>query len=77
VQKYALLAHRSMGRYLKELKSWKLKVDNAKVIHCVIAGTFTTQVKHIMVGIFFGVMKNPCLLEPNSCPYLHYHDFTF
>jgi hypothetical protein len=54
VQKYALLAHRSMGRYLKELKSWKLKVDNAKVIHCVIAGTFTTQVKHIMVGIFFG-----------------------
>lgn len=29
--KYALLAHRSMGRYLKELKSGKLKVDMAKV----------------------------------------------
>ena len=29
--KYALLAHRSMGRYLKELKSGKLKVDRAKV----------------------------------------------
>lgn len=29
--KYALLAHRSMGRYLKELKSGKLKVDKAKV----------------------------------------------
>jgi transposase len=29
--KYALFAHRSMGRYLKELKSGKLKVDKAKV----------------------------------------------
>lgn len=29
--KYALLAHRSMGRYLKELKSGKLKVDKAKI----------------------------------------------
>ncbi len=29
--KYALLAHRSMGRYLKELKSGKLKMDRAKV----------------------------------------------
>ena len=29
--KYALLAHRSMGRYLKELKSGKLKVNKAKV----------------------------------------------
>lgn len=29
--KYALLAHRSMGKYLKELKSGKLKVDMAKV----------------------------------------------
>ena len=29
--KYALLAHRSMGRYLKELKSGKLSVDKAKV----------------------------------------------
>ncbi len=29
--KYALLAHRSMGRYLKELKSGKLKIDKAKV----------------------------------------------
>lgn len=29
--KYALLAHRSMGRYLKELKSGRLKVDKAKV----------------------------------------------
>ena len=29
--KYALLAHRSMGRYLKELKSGKLRVDKAKV----------------------------------------------
>ena len=29
--KYALLAHRSMGRYLKELKSGKLKVDKAQV----------------------------------------------
>ena len=29
--KYALLAHRSMGRYLKELKSGKLKVYKAKV----------------------------------------------
>jgi len=29
--KYALLAHRSMGRYLKELKSGKLAVDKAKV----------------------------------------------
>ena len=29
--KYALLSHRSMGRYLKELKSGKLKVDKAKV----------------------------------------------
>ena len=29
--KYALLAHRSMGRYLKELKSGKLTVDKAKV----------------------------------------------
>ncbi len=29
--KYALLAHRSMGKYLKELKSGKLKVDKAKV----------------------------------------------
>ncbi len=29
--KYALLAHRSMGRYLKELKSGKLKVDKTKV----------------------------------------------
>ena len=29
--KYELLAHRSMGRYLKELKSGKLKVDKAKV----------------------------------------------
>lgn len=29
--KYALLAHRSMGRYLKELKSGKLKVDKFKV----------------------------------------------
>lgn len=29
--KYALLAHRSMGRFLKELKSGKLKVDKAKV----------------------------------------------
>jgi len=29
--KCALLAHRSMGRYLKELKSGKLKVDMAKV----------------------------------------------
>ena len=29
--KYALLAHKSMGRYLKELKSGKLKVDAAKV----------------------------------------------
>jgi transposase len=29
--KYALLAHRSMGRYLKELKPGKLKVDKAKI----------------------------------------------
>ena len=29
--KYALLAHRFMGRYLKELKSGKLSVDKAKV----------------------------------------------
>jgi transposase len=29
--KYALLAHRSMGRYLKELKSGCLKIDKAKV----------------------------------------------
>ncbi len=29
--KYALMAHRSMGRYLKELKSGKLKVDRSKV----------------------------------------------
>jgi transposase len=29
--KHALLAHRSMGRYLKELKSGKLTVDKAKV----------------------------------------------
>jgi len=29
--KYALLAHRSMGRYLKELKSGSLKIDKAKV----------------------------------------------
>lgn len=29
--KYALLAHRSMGRYLKELKSGHLKVDMAKI----------------------------------------------
>jgi transposase len=29
--KYALLAHRSMARYLKELKSGKLTVDTAKV----------------------------------------------
>lgn len=29
--KYALLAHRSMGRYLKELKSGNLKIDNSKV----------------------------------------------
>ena len=29
--KYALLAHRSMGRYIKELKSGKLKVDKARV----------------------------------------------
>jgi transposase len=29
--KYVLLAHRSMGRYLKELKSGKLTVDKAKV----------------------------------------------
>ena len=29
--KYALLSHRSMGRYLKELKSGKLKVDKTKV----------------------------------------------
>jgi transposase len=29
--KYALLAHRSMGRYLKELKSGKLAVDKSKV----------------------------------------------
>lgn len=29
--KYVLLAHRSMGRYLKELKSGKLKIDRAKV----------------------------------------------
>jgi len=29
--KYALLSHRSMGKYLKELKSGKLKVDKAKV----------------------------------------------
>jgi len=29
--KYALLAHRSMSRYLKELKSGKLTVDTAKV----------------------------------------------
>jgi len=29
--KYALLAHKSMGRYLKELKSGKLKIDKAKV----------------------------------------------
>lgn len=29
--KYALLAHRSMGRYLKELKSGRLKIDKAKV----------------------------------------------
>jgi transposase len=29
--KYALLAHRSMGRYLKELKSGKLRVDKAKI----------------------------------------------
>jgi len=29
--KYALLAHRSMGRYLKELKSGKLRVDKTKV----------------------------------------------
>ena len=29
--KYALLAHRSMGKYLKELKSGKLKVDKAKI----------------------------------------------
>jgi len=29
--KYALLAHRSMGKYLKELKIGKLKIDQAKV----------------------------------------------
>ena len=29
--KYALMAHGSMGRYLKELKSGKLKVDRSKV----------------------------------------------
>lgn len=29
--KYALLAHRSMGRYLKELKSGNLKINNSKV----------------------------------------------
>ena len=29
--KYALLAHRSMGKYLKELKTGKLKIDKAKV----------------------------------------------
>jgi len=29
--KYVLLAHRSMGRYLKELKSGSLKIDKAKV----------------------------------------------
>ncbi len=29
--KYALLSHMSMGRYLKELKSGKLKVDQAKI----------------------------------------------
>ena len=29
--KYALMAHRSMGRYLKELKSGKLKLDRSKV----------------------------------------------
>ncbi|MCP4142035.1 MAG: transposase, partial [Chloroflexi bacterium] len=29
--KYALLAHRSMGRYLKELKSDSLKVNKAKI----------------------------------------------
>jgi len=29
--KYALLAHRSMGRYLKEMKSGSLKIDKAKV----------------------------------------------
>jgi transposase len=29
--KYALLSHISMGRYLKELKSGKLKVDQAKI----------------------------------------------
>ena len=29
--KHALMAHRSMGRYLKELKSGKLKVDRSKV----------------------------------------------
>ena len=29
--KYARMAHRSMGRYLKELKSGKLKVDRSKV----------------------------------------------
>lgn len=30
-EKYALLSHISMGRYLKELKSGKLKVDQAKL----------------------------------------------
>ncbi|ACN15703.1 hypothetical protein HRM2_26090 [Desulforapulum autotrophicum HRM2] len=29
--KYALMPHRSMGRYLKEFKSGKLKVDRSKV----------------------------------------------
>jgi transposase len=29
--KYALLAHRSLGKYLKELKSGNLKIDKAKV----------------------------------------------
>ncbi len=29
--KYALLAHRSLGRYVKELKSGRLKIDKAKV----------------------------------------------
>ena len=29
--KYRLLAHRSMGRYLKELKNGKLRIDKAKV----------------------------------------------
>jgi hypothetical protein len=30
--KYALLAHKSMGRYLKELKSGKLKIDKESIL---------------------------------------------